>query len=80
MIYLYSVYYDKEQGTLGQVYIFAANKETAIRIFEANFGPNKHPKAYMIREATKIEREAVENTGGPSPKKAKGRLATLFSK
>lgn len=70
MVFLYSIYYDKNsEGGMAKVDLLAGSQEAAKRIFEANFGPNRNPRIYLIRKATTEETEGIEHTGAPSPKR-----------
>lgn len=50
--------------------IFAADLNSAIGIFEANYGYPDAVAFRRIREATTMEVEEVNNTGGPCPKRS----------
>ena len=69
MLNKYIITHTVGDGKVRTTTIFAGNEGTALDIFRTNFGPHPEAKAILLREATREEREQLEQTGSRSPRK-----------
>ncbi len=69
MLNKYKITFLRDNEGIDTAFVFAGNEEAALEIFHFGFGEHVLEEIEFVRHATRREKEELEQTGAPHPRR-----------